>query len=197
VDVTVPETSDGGLGVTPAVLESVKQLLLAPQAPRLAAVFGAAVVSSSASPTVQNGVAALVPADAMPPPPPALSPAPTPLPSPLAYAASPPPSPAVSGDSEEAGFPVAVVVGVAVGAVLCIAISIAVYVYCRRRKSVLVVRARVDKARDSSPGSSGYANANTKNTQGGNGKIISAHVTSRAPSAVDKPAASATAPAYV
>jgi len=84
---------------------------------------------------------------------------------------------------------VAVVVGVAVGAVFCIAISIAVYMYCRRRKSVLVVGVRVDKARDSSPGSSGDADANTKNTQGGNGKIISAHVTSPAPSAVDKPAA--------
>jgi hypothetical protein len=117
--VTVPEMSDGGLGIAPVVIESVKRLL-DPQgaAARLAPITGATVISSSDSPTVQIGVSVLVPTNnGMSPPPPA-------------YTASP--SPAISSGEEKAGFSIFAVVGVGVGAGLCIAISIAMFVCCRR-----------------------------------------------------------------
>jgi hypothetical protein len=174
--VTVPETSDGSVGIAPAVVASTEQLLNPQSASvRLAAVFGATVISSSDSPTVQSGVCALVPTDAM-------------LPSPSAYIASPPPS--AGGDKEEkAGFPIFVVVGVGAGAAVCIAILVAYFVCFRRYRCGVTVHVRRD------------SDSNAENVQNPQGKTktkIAADATVSYPNMKHiTPAASSETPGYV
>jgi len=141
--VTVPEERDGGPGVAPAVIESAEQLLN-PQGSttRLAAIFGATVISSSDAPTVQTGVPTLVPTDTMPPPPPTYTAS---APSPNDAVNTSPPS-----SAGEAGFPIIVVVGVGGGAALCIAIALAAYVCYQRNKSRVAVRTTNDRVSCSS-----------------------------------------------